>query len=172
MTIIFNPLGPPFDFTATTGASGPVNTLTGNVTTVNPSGNNINIVGLGLLSSGLSTAGNLYVSGAGSTLTVQETQAQFLTNYNETAGPTYVATATDYFISVDSTGAVTVELPNAPTDYRMFVVKDRTGHASVNNITVTTPGGITTFDGATSYDIDGDYESGNFVYHNGNYETY
>ena len=138
---------------------------------------NINIEGNGLLSSGVSTAGNLYITGnAGSnTLIVNETQAKFITNYTTTnfAASPYDATATDYYVSVDTSGgATTIRLPNTSTANRIFLVKDRTGNAGVNNITVTTTGGVITIDGSTTYLIENAYESSSFLFNGTNWETF
>jgi hypothetical protein len=72
----------------------------------------------------------------------------------------YVVLATDYYIGVDtSTLAITVQLPNAPQAGRVFVVKDATGNANANNITVTTVGGAVLIDGATTYAVNTVYGS-------------
>ena len=58
-----------------------------------------------------------------------------------------------------SGGAKTVQLPNAPSTGRIFVVKDSTGSAATNNITVTTVGGAVNIDGATTFVMNAAYES-------------
>lgn len=153
-------------------------TLTGNDgVAVPPSGNNINVIGTGAASSGLSSAGNIYITGnAGtSTLTIQETQAQYLTNYtpkNFAASP-YSVTATDYYIAVDSSGGnVTIKLPNAPTTYRMFLIKDKSGNSLANNISITTVGGVVTIDGVTTYILNENYESANLMFNGTSYEVF
>ena len=81
------------------------------------------------------------------------------TNVNHAASP-YTVLASDNYISVDcSAGAVTLKFPNAPTAKRTWVVKDRTGSASTNNISITTVGGAVTIDGQTTYTINGNYVS-------------
>lgn len=73
------------------------------------------------------------------------------TNVDTAASP-YTVLASDYYISVDcSAGAVTLRFPNVPVAKQQWVVKDRTGSASTNNITITTVGGAVTIDGVTSY---------------------
>jgi hypothetical protein len=170
---VFNPLGPPFDLVSSGGGGSGVDILTGNDgNSVNPDvDGNINIVGTGVSSSGLSSAPNIYVSGTGSTLTINETKAQFLTNYTQPGSYPYSALATDYYISVDSSvSAHSIILPTAPTTGRIFIVKDRTGDASSNNITVSSGG--TDIDGASTYVLDGAYESSSFIYNGSTYETY
>jgi hypothetical protein len=68
--------------------------------------------------------------------------------------------------------ANTINLPNAPKTNEIFVVKDRTGNASTNNITVTTPGGAVLFDGSTSFVIDSNYGSIQVIFNGTNYEVY
>lgn len=85
------------------------------------------------------------------------------TNVNHAASP-YTVLSTDYYISVDcSGGTVTLNFPNAPTAKRLWVIKDRTGSASTNNITLTTPGGTVTFDGLTSYIMNSNYQAINLL---------
>jgi hypothetical protein len=91
---------------------------------------------------------------------------------NHAASP-YTATATDYFISCDPTaGVITIKLPNAPTQFRQFVIKDRTGQASTNNISVTTAGGIVTIDGQTTYTMAGNFDAINLLFNGTSYEVY
>ena len=79
------------------------------------------------------------------------------TNVNHAASP-YTVLSTDQYISVDcSAGTVSLLFPNAPTYKRQWIIKDRTGNASTNNISVTTVGGTVTIDGQTTYTIDSNY---------------
>ncbi len=82
-------------------------------------------------------------------------------NYTAVTGPTtYVVLATDYYISCDPTaGAITLQFPNAPTFKRQWIIKDRTGTAATNNITLTTPGGTVTFDGLTSFVMNSNFQA-------------
>ena len=141
---------------------GTVTQLDGNSGVATPAGGIINVVGVGNLSDGFSANGNILTSGSGSTLTIYETQAQYVTNYTliATAASPYTALATDYYIAVDSTaGPVTIYLPSALTLQRMFLIKDKFGQAFTNNITITTLGGVTLIDGATTYVLDTEYEA-------------
>ncbi len=85
----------------------------------------------------------------------------------------YTVLAGDQFIGVDcSGGAITIRLPNAPTTGRYITIKDSTGSASANTITVTTVGGVVTIDGATSYLMTADYESVSVLFNGSSYEIY
>lgn len=94
-------------------------------------------------------------------------------NYTGTSANTYVVLATDYYISVDcSGGAKQVNLPNAPPNNQIYIVKDRTGNAAAHNITVTTPGGTVDLDGATSFVININYGSISVIFNGTNYEIF
>ena len=95
-------------------------------------------------------------------------------NYVQVTGPiTYTASATDYYISCDSTlGPITVLLPTVPAVGREFVVKDRTGVADINNITVAAVSGIILFDGASFQKIINQYDSLQVLFGGTNYEIY
>jgi hypothetical protein len=91
---------------------------------------------------------------------------------NHASSP-YTATATDYYISADPTaGTITIDLPNAPTLYREFIIKDRTGKASTNNISVTTSGGTVTIDGQTTYTMASNYSAIQLLFNGSGYEIY
>ena len=155
--------------------SGAVTELDGNSGTATPSGGIINVVGLGLSVSGLSSSGNIITDASGDTLTIYETKAQDVTGYKriDVLDSPYTALDDDYYISVDSSGGpVTVFLPDAPTSRRMFLVKDALGSAAANNITISTPGGVVLFDGATSYVLDTPYEAVLFTFNNTSYEAF
>jgi hypothetical protein len=104
--------------------------------------------------SGVTTANWLLLAQSGSGgLTIN------YTNVTAAMSP-YTVLSTDNYLSVNcSAGAVTLNFPNSPTDEQVWVVKDRTGNAASNNITITTPGGTVTFDGATSYVMSTNYQS-------------
>jgi hypothetical protein len=121
----------------------------GGITSVTPS-----TVGLVLTSNGTSSDPSFQ------SFSVQPVK---YTNVNAAASP-YTVLTTDYYISVDcSAGAVTLNFPNSPTADRTWVVKDRTGSASTHAITLTTPGGTVTFDGATSYVMVSNYQAINLL---------
>lgn len=74
--------------------------------------------------------------------------------------PYTVNTATDYYLGVDSTGgAITIKLPDTPTDGDSFIIKDYLGNAAAFNITVTTVSGVTLIDGSATYVMNVNYQS-------------
>lgn len=128
-----------------------------------PAANVLNVLG----GAGSTTSG----SGNTITITVDGTAPTYV-NVTTAMSP-YTVTATDYYISCDSTlGPITILFPNAPTTYDQFIVKDRTGTADTNNITVTTVGGVVTIDGVTSYIFDEEYESIETLFNGTSYEIF
>jgi hypothetical protein len=142
---------------------------------LNPVANNFNVLGNGVSASGISTAGNIFTSGSGNTLTINSTQAQFMTNYTNVligASP-YTVLATDYYISCTSSGgAITLKLPNAPTTNRLFIIKDLSGSASTSNISITTVGGSVNIDGQTTYKITSNYGAIQLLFNGTSYEVF
>lgn len=93
--------------------------------------------------------------------------------YVQTATTPYVALSTDIFIGIDSSGgARQVNLPNAPATGRIFAVKDYTGSAATNNITVTTVGGVVLIDGAATYVLNTNYQSIQLIFNGTSYEVF
>lgn len=85
------------------------------------------------------------------------------TNVTHADSP-YTVLVSDNYISVDcSGGTVTLNFPNAPVFKQRWTIKDRTGSASTNNITITTPGGSVTIDGLTSYVMKGNFDAVNLL---------
>lgn len=127
-----------------------LSTLTGNAGgAIAPAANNINIIG----GTGIAT------SGAGSTITIAGTGAGIY-RYTAVSASPYVVLATDNVISVDCSGVpITIQLPDVPVLGQVFRIKDRTGSANANNITVTTVGGLTNIDGAATFVMNVAYES-------------
>lgn len=111
---------------------------------------------------GVSTSNSQLVtinSSTGQLGVASSSQAVAYTNVTHAMSP-YTVLATDSYISVDcSGGAVTLNFPNTPTATQTWTVKDRTGNAAANNITLTTPGASHTFDGSTSFVMDANYSA-------------
>jgi hypothetical protein len=135
-----------------------------------PSANILNVI----------TSGNGITDiGSGNTITFSLTSE--IINYtaithNGSNPSPYTVTLTDYYISVDTKsvtpGTVTILLPNAPIQYRTFIIKDRTGGASANNISITTVGGAVTIDGETTYTLAGNYGAIELLFNGTSYEVY
>lgn len=109
-------------------------------------------------------SGGITTSGAGSTITVVGTSESVISVTAVSSSP-YVVLSGDYFLAVDcSGGAIQINLPNAPTTGKVYIVKDSTGSAATHNITVTTVGGVVNIDGSTTFVMNATYESANFVF--------
>lgn len=59
--------------------------------------------------------------------------------YNTTlvTTPTYTVNDSDYYVGVNYAGPTTITLPSSPNSGRMLIIKDESGNASTNPITVT-----------------------------------
>lgn len=118
--------------------------------------------------------GGITTSAAGSTITINGNSESILPITQVVgSGNTYTVLTTDYYLSCDvSGGTLQVNLPNAPTTGSVWVVKDAGGDANTNNITVTTPGASVTIDGSTTFVMNTNYESANFVFNATSYEVF
>ena len=154
------------NFEAVGGGSGTVSGLQGdNAVVALPNGSGVIIVAGG---SGISTSGNA----GDNTLTISATGTVFFNYTNVTTSP-YVVLSTDQYISVNTASiAITIQLPNTPVVGQAFVIKDRSGNAAVNNITVTTVSGTTLIDGATTLVENTAYESINVIGNGTTYEVF
>ena len=74
----------------------------------------------------------------------------------------YTTLATDFVILVDSSAARTITPLGSPTTGQMYRIKDNTGSAALNNITITPSG--KNIDGAASKIINSNYGSVDIVY--------
>jgi hypothetical protein len=143
-----------------------VQTLTGNSggAVGADSSENINIVG----ASGIIVTGNP----ATHTLTVSGTGATYLTYTQVSTTPFTVTTAMDYLGVVTSSLAITLKFPNSASTGQVFYVKDKSGDAATNNITVTTVGGAVLIDGATTFVMNTNYESIALIWNGTSYEIF
>ena len=144
----------------TTGATGiPV------ITALSSNGQLIIGSGSGAPAAATLTAGaGVSITNGANSITIAANGSAFAyTNVAHGASP-YTVLSTDYYISVDcSLGTVTLKFPNAPTANTTWVIKDRTGSASTNNISITTVGGSVTIDGQTTYKITSNYGAVNLL---------
>lgn len=147
MPIRYNPLPPHFQYASTGGGGSGI--LTINLTSPNVSNNFTIQAGPGI---------DVIPIAFGTQILANNAIVAY-TNVTNAMSP-YTVIATDSYISVDcSAGAVTLNFPNTPTSLKTWVVKDRTGNALANNITLTTPGATDLFDGSTTYLLDDNYEA-------------
>ena len=119
------------------------------------------------------TAGTgISVTPGANTITISSSGTTTLTYTNVNTTP-YVVLTTDEYLSVDSSGgAITVQLPNAATLGKVFIVKDRTGSAAASNITVTTVGGAVNIDGATTFVMNANFQVAEFIGNGSSYEVF
>lgn len=123
-----------------------------------PASNVLNVLGLV----------NSQTSGSGNTINIR---SDILTYTNPGAYP-YTALPNDYYISVDTSAPRTILLPNAPTTFKSYLIKDRTGQAGMNNMTITTVGGVVLIDGSPSESIKDNYDSIEVLFNGTSYEIF
>lgn len=115
---------------------------------------------------------NITTSGATNVITINASPDLDL-NYTAVNTTPYVVLATDQYLGVDCSGApITIELENAPSTGRVVVIKDSTGSANSNNITVTTVSGAINIDGATSYTMNTQYAAIQVIFNGTSYEIF
>jgi len=121
-----------------------------------------NNAGFILTSNGLATAPTFQAPAA----------SPFVPNYttvNFAASP-YTVLASDYYISVDSSaGPVSLVFPS-PVLKQQWIVKDRTGSAATNNISLTAPG--SNFDGAGTLVMSANFEAVQLLANTTAYEVF
>lgn len=120
----------------------------------------------------ISAGSNISITNAAGSITIDAVSGSQVVNLTPVSTTPYVASATDYFLSVDTSVAITIQMPNAPSTGRVFVIKDATNNASVNNITVTTVGGVVLIDGSASYVMNQNYGSASFIFNGTSYEVF
>jgi hypothetical protein len=159
---------------ATPPPPGFVEFLEGNdLVAVGPNASDIIFVpGNGALTSGVSTAGNIVSTNtSANTITFSPTQAQFMTNRTVVTTTPYAVLPTDYYLAVTTASlAITIDLPASPGTNRLIIIKDLSGNAAVNNITVTPAAG--TIDGLANYIINSNYQAIQLLYDGTNWEVY
>lgn len=122
---------------------------------------------------GVSVSNQLNVVIDSTTGQLGTTTPHVITGYVVANATPYVVGATAYYITVDSsTIPITIQLPNAPTQYRTFVIKDSAGNCNVNNITVTTVGGVLNIDATPTFLMNSNYQSIQLIYSGFGYEVY
>lgn len=116
-------------------------------------------------------AGITITPGAG-IITIAATGADLLA-YTAVNTTPYLVLTTDEFLGVDcSGGAITIQLPNAPSTGRVFYIKDSTGNANTFNISVTTVGGVVTIDGVTTYTMNTQFSAISVIFNGASYEIW
>lgn len=120
------------------------------------------------------TAGtNITITPGANTITIAASGGSSTLTYTAVNTTPYTVMVGDQFLGVDcSGGAITIKLPNAPSTGQVYYIKDSTGNANVNAISVTTVGGVVTIDGSATFTINVQYESINVLFNGTLYEVF
>lgn len=116
---------------------------------------------------------NITTTALGDTITISSSSSGFVPSYVNAHISPYVVLATDNYVSVDSSGLMIIQLPDAPaTLHQYWIIKDRVGNASIQPITVTTVTGVVLIDGAANFIMNTDYQSINVLWNGISYEIF
>lgn len=118
---------------------------------------------------------NISITNGAGSITIASSAASFLHSYKQIsfADSPYTVLATDSYISIDTSGGnVVLNFPNTPVASQYFTIKDRTGNSGANNVTYTTPGGVTLFDNATSGTLNNNHAAKNIGGNGTSYEVF
>jgi hypothetical protein len=116
---------------------------------------------------------NIAIVNTANGITISANTGADTINYTGVSTSPYVVLSTDDYLGVDTiSGAITIELPNAPATGRVFIIKDSNGNAETNNITVTTVGGAIDIDGSVSQVIASDYQAIQVIFNGTFYEIF
>lgn len=85
-------------------------------------------------------------------------------------GATYNALPSDHIININHAGVVTVNLTNSAVTGQWFRIKDKSGAAVTNNITIVPGSG--NIDGAANFKINTNYGSADFIFDGANWGVY
>ena len=123
-----------------------------------------------------STNGNLtFSNGVGNILnmTVSTSPIIAYVSINNTNSPYTAAVTTEYISCDTSGGAITINLPSASVSQgESWTIKDRTGNANTNNITIQSLVGGKTIDTAANFIINASFQSVTILYNGTNFEVY
>ena len=119
------------------------------------------------------TAGtNITLTPGSRSLTIAASSTPLITNRTLVTTTPYVVLSTDYYLSVNTSTAKTIQLPNAPTTGTVYIIKDFSGTSAANNITITTVGGAVLIDGATSLTINQNYGAASILWNSASFEVF
>lgn len=121
-----------------------------------------------------STNGNLtFSNGAGNILNLTVSTSPVISYVSVNASP-YTASITTEYISCDTSAvAITINLPSAGVvQGETWIIKDRTGQANANPITIQSLVGGKTIDTAANYIINASFGSVRILYNGTNYEVF
>ncbi len=112
--------------------------------------------------------GNNFYGNASATYEIAETAGNLYQSIR--SATSYTAQLYDFYIGITDTSiARTVTLPSTAVKGQSFIIKDESGAAGTNNISVVVNGGVKTIDGTTSYAMNTNYGAIQVIYNGTNY---
>lgn len=164
-----------FDLTGTTNHALQVGNASGSLTSLAVATNGqipIGSTGANPVIANITAGTGISITNGAGSITISSSGTTTL-NYTNVNTTPYVVLTTDEYLGVDcSVVPITIQLPNAPSTGRVFIIKDRTGSSATNNITVTTVGGAVLIDGATTFVMNTALESVNVLFDGTTYQIY
>lgn len=115
---------------------------------------------------------NITITPGTNFLSIAASSTPLITNRTLVTTTPYVVLTTDYYLSVNTSTAKTIQLPNAPTTGRVIIIKDFSGASATNTLTYTTVGGAVLIDGATSGTITQNYGAVRILWNGTSYEVF
>lgn len=176
------PLDPGLTVTQLESITGPISFDEGIATLDTATQAAVNLVVLGTGTSALNTVSDTGTSGQvltsngnGNDPTWQDTSSGVYTIASITFSdsPYTVDITTTNYVSVDTSGGdVLVLIPNSPTQASYLVVKDASGNAATNNITISSVSGSVPIDTIFNYIVSSNFESYEFIFNTDHYEVF
>ncbi len=112
-------------------------------------------------------------SGVSGNTTISATPSVFGYKQIAFADSPYTVISTDEFISVNTSGgAITIRLPDSTTTSRRIIIKDRTGNAAANNLSITTVSGVVLIDTQATYTMASNFSSIQVLWNTASYEVF
>lgn len=122
---------------------------------------------------GTITAGSgISITNGSGSITIEATGGASVVAYTRSSASPTTITSSDYFVSIDSSGgAITARLPSGASTGKVYYIKDGTGSAAVNAVTIDTAG-AELIDGSATFTLNTPYQAIGVIYNGTNWEIF